>query len=216
VTRYAGFAARHPQLLPASIRSDAFIAQLLAEVPRSVEHADALRSAAHDSARDLFAFCHWNANIDNAWFWRDERGHLACGLMDWGNVAQMNMVTAIASGLVFTEPDFLVAHLDHFLALFAAVFEEAGGGPLDPAELRLQFALQMVSGGLQWPLGIVPLIERHVPDLADVADRFDPRIADDEFARTQLHLLTAYLMLWQASDPGGLIDWAIHRATMQR
>jgi hypothetical protein len=208
VARYAEFAARYPQLLPAPIRSDAFIAQLLAEAPRSIEHSDALRAAAQHGARDLFAFCHWNANIDNAWFWREEGGDLSCGLMDWGNVAQMNMVTAIASGLVFTEPDFLVEHLDHFLELFSQVFEDAGGGPLDPAALRLQFRLQMVVGGLQWPLGIVPLLERHVPDLATVTDRFDPRIADDEFARSQLHLLTAYLMLWQASDPHALIDWA--------
>jgi hypothetical protein len=51
-----------------------------------------------------------------------------------------------------------------------------------------------------------------VPELATVTDRFDPRIQDDEFVRTQLHLLTAYLMLWQSSDPSTLIDWAIDRA----
>ena len=212
VARYADFAARFPQLLPAPIRSDAFIAQLLEEAPRSVEHADALRAAAQDSARELFAFCHWNANIDNAWFWRDEHGDIACGLMDWGNVGQMNMVTAISSCLIFAEPDFVIEHLDHFLALFSQVFEEAGGGPLDPAALKLQFALQMVAGGLQWPLGAVPLIERHLPELATVTDRFDSRIEDDEFARTQLHMLTGYLMLWQTSDPRELIDWAIRRA----
>jgi hypothetical protein len=58
----------------------------------------------------------------------------------------------------------------------------------------------------------VPLIERHVPDLATATDRFDPRIEDDEFPRTQLHLLVSVMLLWQASDPGGLIDWAIRRA----
>lgn len=212
VTRYADFAARFPQLLPVSIRSDAFIAQLHREAPRAIENAEALRSALHDGARDLFAFCHWNANIDNAWYWRDKSGDLACGLMDWGNVGTMNMVTAISSCLIFTEPDFLIENLDHFLGLFSKVFEESGGGHLDPAALKLQFELQMVAGGLRWPLDIVPLIERHLPDLATVTDRFDPRIKDDEFARTQLHLLTAYLMLWQASDPGGLTDWAVGRA----
>src|SRR3954451_8038185 len=124
VARYAEFARRYPQLLPASIRSDAFIAQLLTEAPRAVEHADALRSAAQDSARGLFAFCHWNANIDNAWYWRDEHGQLACGLMDWGNVGRMNMVTAISSCLFFAEPQFVIEHLDHFFALFAEVFEQ--------------------------------------------------------------------------------------------
>jgi hypothetical protein len=132
--------------------------------------------------------------------------------MDWGNVGQMNMVTAISSCLVFAEPEFVIENLDHFFALFSKEFDNAGGGPLDPAALKLQFALQMVAGGLQWPLDTVPQIERHLPDLSTVTDRFDPRIEDDEFARTQLHLLTAYLMLWKSSDPSDLIDWAIRRA----
>jgi hypothetical protein len=212
VARYADFAGRFPQLLPASIRSDAFIDLLLTETPRSLEHAEDLRIALRDSARDLFAFCHWNANIDNAWYWHDRNGHLACGLMDWGNVGVMNMVMALSSALVFAEPDFVIENLDHFFDLFSEVFAKAGGGPLDPAALKLQFTLQMVAGGLQWPLEIVPLIERHAPDLYSVTDRFDSRIADDEFLRTQLHLLTAYLMLWQASDPSGLIDRAIAAA----
>jgi hypothetical protein len=211
IDRYAGFAARFPQLLPASIRSDDFVAHLLAEAPRSIEHSDAVRAALKDSAQGLTAFCHWNANIDNAWFWRDAKGELRCGFIDWGRVGQLNLVTVLSSCLVFTEPDFLIARLDYFFELFATQFETAGGGPLDPAALKLQFALQMVAGGLQWPLDTVPLIEGHVPDLTGVADRFDPRIADDEFVRTQLHLLTAYLMLWEASDPGALIDWVIAR-----
>jgi hypothetical protein len=212
IARYADFAARYPQLLPASIRSDAFVEQMMEAAPRSVENADALRAALKDSAQGLFAFCHWNANIDNAWFWRDDNGNLACGLLDWGNVGQLNMVTALSSCLVFAESEFLIDNLGHFFELFSKEFESAGGGPLDPAALQRQFSLQMVAGGLQWPLDIVPLIERHIPDLATVTDRFDPRIEDDEFVRTQLHLLRAYLMLWQASDPGDLIDGAISRA----
>ena len=212
VAGYAGFAARFPQLLPAAIRSDDFLAQLREVAPRSIECAGALRAALRDSSRGLFAFCHWNANIDNAWFWRDGAGDLVCGLLDWGNVGRLNLATALSSALVFTEPDFLLENLDHFFALFAKVFEETGAGPLDPEQLALQFALQMVSGGLQWPLGAVPLIERHLGDQTDVRDRFDPRITGDEHLRTQLHLLTSYLMLWRASDPGALIDWAIERA----
>jgi hypothetical protein len=212
VARYADFAARYPQLLPASIRTDAFLDHLAKEAPRSVENAGALHAALKDTARGLFAFCHWNANIDNAWFWRDANGDLACGLLDWGNIGQLNMVTAISSCVVFTEPDFLIENLEHFFELFSKEFESAGGGPLDPDILQQQFALQMVAGGLQWPLDTVPLIERHIPDLDTVADRFDPRIEEDEFARTQLHLLTAYLMLWQASGPGELIDWAVRRS----
>ena len=212
IQRYEDFAARYPQLLPESIRSDAFLALVREQAPRSVEHADALRSAALEGERDLQAFCHWNANIDNAWFWRNEHGELECGLMDWGNVGQMNVVTALNSCLLFAEPDFLVANLDHFFSLFSEVVEGVGGGRMDPAAMRWQFSLQMVAGGLKWPLGAVPLIERTVPDLVDVTDRFDPRIADDEFPRTQLHLLTSALTLWRTSDPRSVIDRAIDRA----
>jgi hypothetical protein len=58
----------------------------------------------------------------------------------------------------------------------------------------------------------VSLIERRVPDLATVADRFDPRIADDEFARTQLHILTWTLVRWRSLDVHGLLDWAVRHA----
>ena len=117
------------------------------EAPRSIENADAIRAALKDGARELTAFCHWNANIDNAWYWRDERGDLACGLMDWGNVGQLNKVTAIQSSLVFAEPEFLIENLGQFFELFSKEFENAGGGPLDPVALELQFALQTIAGG---------------------------------------------------------------------
>jgi hypothetical protein len=210
VAAYADFATRYPHLLPATIRSDAFLAELLREAPRSIEHADALRAATREGARGLIAFCHWNANIDNAWFWRDDAGELACGLMDWGNVGQMNLVTALVSCLTFAEPDFVIEHLDHLLGVFARVFADAGGGHLDAGALKLAFARHVVAGGLLWPLGAVPLLERHVADLASVTNRFDPRIAQDEFPRTQLHLLTTYLMLWRHFDARSVIDAAIH------
>lgn len=212
VERYAAFAARHPHLLPESIRSDRFLALLRSEVWRSVEHADALRAALRDGAEAHLAFCHWNANIDNAWFWREPGGVLACGLLDWGNVGQIDLVTALSSALVFAEPDLLLEHLGHLFARFASTLEQAGGGPLDAAGLERRFALQMVSGGLQWPLAAVPLLERHEAALAAAADRFDPAIVDDELVRTQLHMLTSYLLLWQRSDPAAVID----RATADR
>jgi hypothetical protein len=212
IERYAGFAGRVPQLVPEPIRSDAFIAELTEQAPRAVEHAEAIRAARRDTAEGLVAFCHWNANIDNAWFWRDEDGHLACGLMDWGNVGQLNLATALTSCLTFAEPDFVIERLDELLDVFVAAFEEAGGGPLDRGALERHLALNVVAGGLRLPLDTVPLIEGHVPDLATVEGRFDPRIAEDEFARTQLHILTSSLVRWQALDAAGLVGWAVGRA----
>lgn len=94
IARIAAFAARHPQLLPDDIRALDFLARLAAEAPLYLEHETAIRSALFDDA-DFIALCHWTANIDNGWFWRDTSGVLHNGMMDWGQVGQMN----VAQGL---------------------------------------------------------------------------------------------------------------------
>ena len=91
--RYATFATEFPQLLPANIRSADFLARFVAEAPRFAEHEVAIKQFLN-SKPELIALCHWNAHIDNAWFWRNARGEMECGLMDWGNVSQMNVAMA--------------------------------------------------------------------------------------------------------------------------
>jgi hypothetical protein len=88
--RFADFASKFPQLLPPNITGAAFIARLTDEVTHFPQHEAAVKQFLHTNP-DLIALCHWNANVDNAWFWRNPGGELACGLMDWGNVSQMNV-----------------------------------------------------------------------------------------------------------------------------
>ena len=93
VDRLAELAVAQPGLLPANVRSPGFLSRLRSEVTRFPEHEKAIwRWLAADS--DCVALCHWNANVDNAWFWRRD-GDLECGLMDWGCVGQMNVAMAI-------------------------------------------------------------------------------------------------------------------------
>jgi hypothetical protein len=79
VSRFAEFAAKFPQLLPKNITSPDFLSQLAEEVPRFLEHELAIKEFLH-SKPEFIALCHWNANVDNAWFWRNARGELECGL----------------------------------------------------------------------------------------------------------------------------------------
>lgn len=84
------FVGAHPGLVPAGVGSSEFLARFAEEAPRLALFEDAV--ADHLAAdADYVALCHWNANIDNAWFWRDGDGTLRCGLMDWGCVSQMNL-----------------------------------------------------------------------------------------------------------------------------
>ena len=94
VAQYADFAAQCPQLLPAHIVTSRFVARLEHEVCRYLEHEATIKRFLQSNS-DLIALCHWNAQIDNAWFWRDASGVLQCGLMDWGHVNQMNVAFSL-------------------------------------------------------------------------------------------------------------------------
>jgi hypothetical protein len=81
LTQLAEFAATHPGLLPGNVGSPEFLARLREDAPRFAhhEHTIARQLTADD---DYVALCHWNANVDNAWLWRDTDDVLHCGLMD--------------------------------------------------------------------------------------------------------------------------------------
>lgn len=211
VARFREFAANHPGLLPDNIRSEAFIAQMHDDVPRLLEHEQAIRRFQSEDP-DFIALCHWNANVDNAWFWRDAQGGIACGLMDWGRVSQMNVALALFGSLVAGERDMWDRHIDELLAFFAAEYHRSGGPLLEVAELRLRLNLVACMMGLAWLMDAPPLIQRHVPMLRDIESRFDPRLTASETGRVQLHMLINFLNLWQTQDFGACLDQVLRRA----
>ena len=115
--KFAGFAelaAQAPQLFPASIIVPEFIARVTKEAARFLSHETAIKRFLHADT-DYIALCHWNANIDNAWFWRDVAGVLQCGLLDWGRVRQLNLAYAIW-GCMLCAPQYIWDdHLDELL-----------------------------------------------------------------------------------------------------
>jgi hypothetical protein len=70
------------------------------------------------SDQKLIALCHWHANIDNAWFRRDDSGVLQCGLLDWGHANQMNVAFALWGCLCTAGLDIWDHHPQMLLVLF--------------------------------------------------------------------------------------------------
>lgn len=201
VARYGTFAAEFPQLLPSSIRSPDFLARLSDDA--ALFHRENARVCdLLNGSSDLIALCHWNANVDNAWFWRDDLDELHCGLLDWGRVGQMNVALALVGCLSAAEHSMLAVHLDELLALFADEYAACGGPVIDPAELKRQFCFIVALMMLGWMIDSPPLLRRYVPDLADATGPLDPRFLANEAARTQLHMLTNFLTLWERLDFG--------------
>ncbi len=205
VARYAAFAAEFPQLLPEAIRSDAFIARFGQGAALFQAHEDAIKQALLGDP-GFVALCHWNANSDNGWYWRDEAGALHCGLLDWGSVGQMHVATSLWGCLSSAESWLWRDHLDELLALFVAGYAAHGGPALDPAELKAQLLLTTATMGLCWLMDAPPRIRREVAELADCTGPLDPRILASETARVQLQMMTNFLALWQAEDLTGLLS----------
>jgi len=204
VAWYAEFAALNPGLFPANIRSAAFTSRLTQEVTRVAEHEPAIwRHLAAD--RDYTALCHWNANVDNAWFWRDAGDRLHCGLMDWGCVSQMNVAMAIWGAMSGAETAMWDRHLDELLHLFAAEVARYGGPDLGVEVLTRDLMLYVALMGITWLLNVPALLRRRAPDLAEATSRVDPRVKDDEDVRAPLQMLTNMLNLWDTYDFGGML-----------
>ncbi len=209
--RYADFAARFPRLLPSGIGDAAFIARLAIEAVRFPQYERAIKDFLN-SDPDLVALCHWNANIDNAWFWRDAGGELQCGLMDWGHASQMSVAMALWGALSAAEIELWENHLDELLTLFVAEFRRCGGPAIAVDELRLHLYLYIALMGLSWLLDVPAYLQARIPELAAVENRFDPRIHADEAARVRLQMMIVFLHLWRSQDFGQALDRFLERA----
>ncbi|MGA7051166.1 MAG: hypothetical protein WBZ37_07795 [Mycobacterium sp.] len=207
VAQLAEFAETRPGLLPANVGSPEFLARLRVDAPRFAQHEQTVaRLLAAES--DYVALCHWNANIDNAWFWRDSDDALHCGLLDWGCVSQMNLGMAIWGAMSGAETDMWERHLDELLDLFVTEVLRCGGPDLDPDRLRRHTLLYAATMGVAWLLDVPALIGKRFGADAPVA-RTDPRIKDDESIRAPLQMLCNLLNLWERHRPGDILDTAL-------
>ncbi|GIX30184.1 MAG: hypothetical protein KatS3mg124_0656 [Porticoccaceae bacterium] len=198
----AAFLAARPALFSPRLRAPAFRARLVAEAPRVAASFSAIFDAlAAEEA--LVGLSHWNAHVDNAWFWRDDRGELQCGLFDWGNASRLHLAMALWGCLSAAPLSLWEAHLEELLALAAETFHAAGGEAVEPALLRARLCLYAAAMGVAWLLAVPQTLERRLPGLTDPGD---PRLEEDERARSQLAILTSALHLWESADLTALLD----------
>lgn len=200
--KLADFAETCSGLLPTNVADPVFLARLRRDVPHvAANELTAMRALADDP--DYIALCHWNANVDNAWFWRAVDGVLHCGLLDWGCVGQMNIGMAIWGALSGAETELWDRHFSELVEIFADEFRSNGGPQLDPERIRRHTLRYAATMGVAWLLDVPALIRNRFG--ADVpADRKDPRIRDDESVRAPLQMLANVLNLWQRHHIGDL------------
>jgi hypothetical protein len=205
IDRLADFAATCPGLLPANVRSPAFVERLRTEVHLLLASEAAVWRFLRGQT-DFVALCHWNANVDNAWFWCDADGTLQCGLMDWGCAGGMNVAMAIWGAMCSAETAMWDDHLAELLNHFGGEFRACGGSALEVDVLQTSVVLYAAVMGMTWLLDTPAHVRDQVPELSATSTRMDPGVKDVESVRCRLQMMTNVLNLWERNDIGDLLS----------
>ncbi len=202
--RCFAFALDCPQLLPEEVRRPEFFAQMKADATLIKRHEEQLQAYLCGNP-EMIALCHWNAHIDNIWFWRDEAQALHCGLLDWGRVGQISFGSALWGGLSAAHHDIWDIHLDDLLALFVREYHASGGPLLDGDDLALHLSIHMAVMGVARVLAFPEIIAFRLPDCAKASGPRDPMFLTSAPARNCLSVYTVFLQHWRRQDFGSLV-----------
>ena len=192
IERLRAYAKKAPHLLPKNFATDEFLDRFARETRLVIEHQDKIYGYLN-AASDFIALCHWNINIDNAWFWRDEQNRLGVGFLDWGSAGQMNIARAFWGMACAAELDLMDAKRDALMEAFVDQYRAAGGPPISLDEFRFMYRLAISVDAFHWMIDAPTIVETHLPDYHTVRDRFDPRLQTVFLARAQQHILTVML-----------------------
>jgi hypothetical protein len=207
------FARDAPQLLPEDLRGEAFLDRLAADA-RLVRAREAEIQHALTADPDLIALCHWNAHIDNCFFWRDGAGDLACGLIDWGRVGQMTLGSVLWGALSAADHAIWERHLDDLLALFVAEYAASGGPAVSVERLERHLILHMAAMGTARVLAFPEVIRFRLPECIAANGPLDPMfepVAVDP-ARNCRQIYVNLLRYWRDRNFGAAVERLVDAA----
>jgi hypothetical protein len=202
--RMFDFIARHPKLFPDNVRAPEFRGQFIRDIPDLVAAESRIREVLYGNPK-FIAFAHWNANIDNCWFWRDMDGTLQCGFMDWANAGQISVAQSVSGAISGAEPYIWNDHLDELLTVFIEEYAAQGGPRLSLDEMRLHNLLIVAVSGLLHSMGAPIAMERDIRDIDAIESYRADCFREHENARIQLHMMTKMLNVWQTRRLGDVV-----------
>jgi hypothetical protein len=202
--RMFDFIERYPKLFPESVRAPKFREQFIGDIPDLVAAEGRIREVLYGNP-EFIAFAHWNANIDNCWFWRNAEGTLQCGFLDWANAAQISVAQSVSGAISGAEPFIWNEHLDELLTVFIEEYAAQGGPRLSLDELRLHNLLIVAVSGVAYSMAAPLAIERDIENIDTVQSYQDDCFREHENARIQLHMMTKMLNVWQTRKLGDVV-----------
>ena len=199
--RMFDFVDRHPQLFEGElVDRGRFLHDLPRVHARRGRIVDVLRGAPGS-----VGFSHWNANIDNCWFERDDDEGLVAGFIDWANAGPATAAQAVLGALSGAPATLWRDGLDDLLVVYADTLADVGAPRPDIDQLRLELLLLHATSSLAFAMGAPIAIAREIADIDALVGPRDETFLDHENARIQLHMMTNLLVNWEAFNLGGLV-----------
>ncbi len=198
------FIKRYPKLFPDDLHDPALRQQFIDYMGDAFAVRDRIQEILLTGRPRFVAFAHWNGNIDNCWFERDDHGVLECGFIDWANCGQLPLTQVVGGALGCAESYVYAEHLDELLGIMLDEFEAQGGPKLDLEEFSLHVRLSMASNfGLSMAAPVA--IARDTDDIDSLSGPRDPFFRDHYASRVMLHTMTSMLENWKNLELGDLV-----------
>lgn len=139
--------------------------------------------------QDYVALTHQNLNVDNAFFWRDDKGELELGVIDWGNMGSRSLGFKFWWWLYCADYGMLTENIDTFCNALVMTYEEFGGPTIDRDELKRMFIITGLEQ-LGMFVAAVPQIYAMCPkkEWNTIKSRYDPRIGDNIDGKSTIRL----------------------------
>jgi len=150
---------------------------------------------------EFATLCHPNAQVDNAFYWRDDAGEVKCGLLDWGGIFFGNIPTCLGNGWMGAEPEVFAEHEEKLLQLFVDEYEKCAGFRFDVDDLYLNVKLAqcVVFYGCCANIGMCLRLHKR-DEWATMTGRKDPRIDENFLLRCYFVQVYLWFKMWGLSN----------------
>lgn len=191
------FVTKHcPQAFPGELLDKEYLADFRKEADEMSKHC-AEMSYYMTSVPEYFSLVHPNAQVDNAFYWKNDVGTVQCGLLDWGGASYSSIPNCIGNGWIGAEPEVMEEHEEKLVKLFVDEYANATGVRFDCADLLLQIKLAQaaVFYGCCANVGMCMRILKK-EEWSTVTGRKDPRVDQNFLLRCYFVQVYLFLKMW--------------------
>jgi len=151
---------------------------------------------------EYFTLAHPNAQIDNAWYWRDEDGKVEAGLLDWGGCSHQSIPTCVGMAWIGAEGDLMDEHEEKLVQFLIDEYEKTTGVKLDFQHLHMciKLAQGSIMPGCCANIGMLLRIFQKT-EWAGMKNRFDDKINSNFLARCYFVQIELFFAMWKKRAP---------------